>query len=145
MKLKKTLITSLALLLLLVGVLHSNDSVFCIGKDGHFALEYAINGNCGELKKSTQDCSPEEESSHLHFSATDSHCGECFDFPLLKSEAIVANTVDYQSSTLSAIQKLSGLLTSIIFPETIAVHNSDFTSFSLPHNLDYRRTTVLLI
>ncbi|MBW2475928.1 MAG: hypothetical protein JRE63_01235 [Deltaproteobacteria bacterium] len=69
------------LIFMLTGQAGVQGYVWCLGEDGHSALEYAENSTCvTALSSSKQDCHVEVAAADNDLSEAD-HCGPCLDIP----------------------------------------------------------------
>ncbi len=78
--------------------------VLCIGEDGHFEVELAINGHC--------EVSPSHAHDHTHLScdSEEDHCGDCVDLPIfasLNTESYIVScdhTPQFHQTHITSIQ-----------------------------------------
>ena len=74
----------IALIALLVFILTGQSGVqgyvWCLGEDGHAALEYAENDSCSPEVTAQNHCSAEQGIA-LEDHAQEDHCGPCLDIP----------------------------------------------------------------
>ena len=97
--------------------------IWCLGEDGHSALEYAASDTCGpspQQLEQTQQCHGEEIRET---SAQEEHCGPCYDLPTT-FEAASRRTQDRKDFTAQ-----------IEFPATIQVASLPTFARTLTSNL----------
>jgi len=84
MRLKKTKVTSILVVLLLYVFMAGNTSAelaLCIGANGHIALEPAIHGNCNDhphIEHNNPSSIKHQHDEHLE----SPHCKPCIDIPI---------------------------------------------------------------
>jgi hypothetical protein len=91
---ERTLTRSFSLFLAVItaaGILHAphgDAQVLCVGEDGHFAIEQAVDGVC--LSQAAGSSAHDNPVVTHNCASTGDHCGECDDTPLGYHEEIVA-------------------------------------------------------
>jgi len=112
------------LIFLLTGQIGVQGYVWCLGEDGHAALEYAAGGSCGPgAQPQDQDCHGEVI---FDLPSQEEHCGPCLDIPH-SLNAISKRTQDHKdfqshilfqsTAQVSAIPAFSRTLTANLYPQ----------------------------
>lgn len=98
-------------ILLLTFVLTALSSVpgfaWCIGEDGHFEIEYVIDGNCDTASSSSGGTAV---VSSLHID--EDHCGSCLDVYLQPHDVFSAKRLNYEALNAPDVFALGTILSS---------------------------------
>lgn len=131
------------MLFLVTGQVSVQGYVWCLGEDGHAALEYAENNSCGaEPEARQQDCHDEENA--LSDLGQDEHCGPCLDIPATLE---VTSFHDKYQKNLQAPPGLpitAQSLSSLAFSQALSTNQLAQPPPRVSQSLIAHRTVVLL-
>ncbi|PLX82324.1 MAG: hypothetical protein C0617_14485 [Desulfuromonas sp.] len=135
------------LILMLAGQSVAMSYVWCIGEDGHTALEYAAGDSCGPAPEKRSHDHHSEQSSDLssHMSSEDEHCGPCLD---LQASVDAGPTRQRDTQELSDQLPLPAIIQTPSVPAFVRVLTTSLHPQPPPRiapSIRSHRTIVLLI